>query len=249
MQAKLRATRTGFFCLVLFTSLLTASVAAQTSLPDVGLITKLTGEATYWNKGDNQKPAQVRAFMKVRQGDHLKLPAAASLTLLYFASGRQETWQGPATLMAGDQESQVWGGKQPAPQPEVKILPSKATRQMMGLPLPLPCSGAGRSGFIQTMAPQCPAAERAGAPAPLSSGAQRKIQAAEKVYRDLQKAAAADDVTPELYFLGVLTEYKQFSEMPKVVETMLQKRPGDAALKDLKDWLRQQNSPPGRSLR
>ena len=43
--------------------------------------------------------------MKVRRGDHLKLPGAASLTLLYFASGRQETWRGPVTLRAGDTES------------------------------------------------------------------------------------------------------------------------------------------------
>ena len=132
MKAKRRMKYTGFFCLAGFTSFLAATVAAQTSLPDVGLITKLTGEATYWNKGDNQEPAKVQAFMKVRQGDHLKLPAAASLTLLYFASGRQETWKGPVTLMAGDQESKVLGGKQPAPQPEVKIFPAKATKQMVG---------------------------------------------------------------------------------------------------------------------
>ena len=238
MKAKRRMKYTGFFCLAVFTSFLAATVAAQTSLPDVGLITKLTGEATYWNKGDNQEPAKVRAFMKVRQGDHLKLPAAASLTLLYFASGRQETWKGPATLMAGDQESKVVGGKQPAPQPEVKIFPAKASKQMVGAPLPLPPASMSKSGVIQTMGPKRePAAKTA---APLSSEAQRKIKEAEKVYRDLKKAAAADDVTPELYFFSVLAEYKQFPEMAEVVDTMLQKRPGDAALKDLKAWVRSQ---------
>ncbi len=211
---------------------------AQTSLPDVGLITKLTGEATYWNKGDNQKPAKVQAFMKVRQGDHLKLPAAASLTLLYFASGRQETWQGPATLMAGEGESRVVGGKQPAPQPEVKILPAKAARQMGGAPLLLCPASMSKSGVIQTMgARREPAPKTA---APLSREAQRKIQEAEKVYQDLKKSAAADDVTPELYFLGVLAEYQQYPEMAQMVDTMLQKRPGDAALKDLKAWVRSQ---------
>jgi hypothetical protein len=240
MKAKCSMQQSGFFCLAVFLALLTATVAAQTSLPDVGLITKLSGEATYWNKGENQKPAKVQAFMKVRQGDHLKLPGAASLTLLYFASGRQETWKGPATLMAGDTESAAIGDQKTPSQPEVKILPAKATKQMMGLPLPLPCSGTGRSGLIQTMAPQCPAAEKAGAPALLSSEAQRKIKEAEKVYRDFKEAAAADDVTPELYFLGVLAEYKQYPEMAKVLDTMLQKRPGDAGLKDLQAWVRTQ---------
>lgn len=242
MKNKGKMTRLGFFCLTVFTSFLAATVAAQTSLPDVGLITRLSGEATFWNKNDNKNPAKVQAFMKVRRGDHLKLPAAASLTLLYFASGRQETWKGPATLMAGDTESSAVGNQKTPLQPEVKILPAKATRQMMGLPLPLPCSSTGRSGFIQTMAPHCPAAEKAGAPALLSSEAQRKIKEAEKVYRDLKKAAAADDVTPELYFLGILAEYKQYPEMAKVVDTMLQKRPGDAALKDLKAWVRSQTA-------
>jgi hypothetical protein len=232
MKAKRRMKYTSFFCLALFTSFLTATAAAQTSLPDVGLITKLSGEATYWNNGENQNPAKVRAFMKVRRGDHLKLPAAASLTLLYFASGRQETWKGPATLMAGNQESQVLGGKQPAPQPEVKIFPARATQQMAGAPLHLPPASINKSGVIQTMGPRCETAPKTAAP--LSSEAQRKIKAAEKVYRDLKKVAAADDVTPELYFFGVLAEYKQYPAMTKVVDIMLQKRPGDAALKDLK---------------
>ncbi len=149
--------------------------------------------------------------MKVRQGDHLKLPVAASLTLLYFASGRQETWKGPATLMAGDRESQVLGGKPPAPQPEVKIFPAKATEQIAGAPLHLSPASMSKSGVIQTMGPRCePAAKSA---APLSSEAQRKIKAAEKVYRDLKNNAAADDVTPELYFYSVLAEYQQFPEM------------------------------------
>ena len=237
MEAKSRMKNTGFFCLAVFTSFLVATLAAQTSLPDVGLITKLTGEATYGNKGDSQAAAKARAFMKVRQGDHLKLSAAASLTLLYFASGRQETWKGPVTLMAGDQESKVVGGKQPAPQPEVKIFPAKASKQMVGAPLLCPAS-MSKSGVIQTMGPRGEMVAKT--VAPLSSEAQRKIKEAEKVYRDLEKSTAADDVTPELYFFSVLAEYKQYPEMAKVVDTMLQKRPGDAALNDLKAWVRSQ---------
>lgn len=238
MKAKRRMTYTGFFCLAVFIALLTATVAAQTSLPDVGLITRLSGEATYWNKDENKKPAKVQAFMKVRRGDHLKLPAAASLTLLYFASGRQETWKGPATLMAGDTESAAVGDQKTSPQPEVKILPAKATKQMAGAPLPLTPASTSKSGVIQTMGPKCaPAAKTA---VPLSSEAQRKIKEAEKAYQDLKKSAAADDITPEFYFLGVLAEYKQYPEMAKMVDTMLQKRPGDMALKDLQAWVRSQ---------
>ncbi len=238
MKAKRKMKHTGFFCLAVFTSFLTATAAGQTSLPDVGLITNLSGEATYWNKADTPKPVKLRAFMKVRQGDHLKLPGGAALTLLYFAGGRQETWKGPATLIAGGQESQVLGGQQPLAQPEVKIIPAKASKQLEGAPLPLSPASMSKSGVIQTMGPRRePSAKNA---APLTAEGQRQIKEAKRVYQDLKKSAAPDDVTPELYFFSVLAEHKQFQEMARLVDAMLQKRPGDAALMDMKAWVRSQ---------
>jgi hypothetical protein len=238
MTAKPSIKLCGFICLVVFTAFLTARAAAQTSLPDVGLITKLSGAATYWNKAENQKPAKVQAFMKVRRGDYLKLPAAASLTLLYFASGRQETWKGPATLLAGDTESAALGGQKTSTRPVVKIFPAKATRQMAGTPLKLCPASTSTSGVIQTMGARGAPATKAAAP--LSAKDQRQIAAARQVYRDLQKVAAADDITPELYFLGVLAEYKQYPEMLKVADAMLQKRPGDASVMDLRARVRRE---------
>lgn len=89
--------RIGFFqkvsvCLMTlaFFPAVAVTPAAATS-PDVGLVTKLSGEATYWNKDEQRRPTQARAFMKLRQGDHFKLAGPGSLQLLYFTSGRQET--------------------------------------------------------------------------------------------------------------------------------------------------------------
>jgi hypothetical protein len=173
--------------------------------------------------------------MKVRRGDNLQLPAAASLTLLYFASGRQEIWEGPATFLAGDTESAAVGDQKTSPRPEVKIFPAKATKQIVEAPLPLSPSNMSKSAVIQTMTPKWePAAKTA---APLSSEAQQKIKEAEKVYQDMKKSAAADDITPELYFFSVMAEYKQFPEMAKMVDVMVAKRPRDKAVKDLKSWV------------
>jgi hypothetical protein len=224
----------------MLTAFLAAAAAAQTSLPDVGLITKLSGEVRFSNEAEKKEPAKVQAFMKVRRGDRLKLPEAGSLTLLYFASGRQESWKGPGTIIAGDTESAAAAGQQPPSPPEVKLLPVKASRQMAGAPPVLTPAELGKSGVIQTMAPVCPTPEKAAVPAPLSGEAQRKIKEAEKLYQELKKGAAADDVTPELYLFGVLAEYKQFPEMLKLIDAMLEKRPGDAALKDLKACVRAQ---------
>ncbi len=154
MKAKCKMKCIGFLCLAVFVSFLKSTVAAQTSLPDVGLITNLSGEATYWNKADTPKPINLRVFMKVRLGDRLKLPAMGSLTLLYFAGGRQETWKGPVILMAGEHESKLLGGKQPAIKPEVKVLPVKASRQLEGAPLPLCPASMSKPGVIQTMGPK-----------------------------------------------------------------------------------------------
>ena len=176
--------------------------------------------------------------MKVRQGDYLKLPEAASLTLLYFASGRQETWKGPATLLAGDTKSVAVGDQKTPPRPVVKIFPGHATKQMAGTPPKLCPASKSTSGVIQTMGARCEPTTKAAAP--LSAKAQRQIAAAQQVYRDLQKVATTDDITPELYFLGVLAEYKQYPEMIKVANAMLQKRPGDASVRDLQAWVQRQ---------
>ena len=226
-------------CLGVATAFLVAAAAsAQASAPDVGLKTQISGEVTYWNNEEQKKPVPAQAFMKIRQGDNFKLNEAGSLTLLYFASGRQEIWKGPATLVAGATESAAAGDQKSPAQPEVKLISTKATKQLAGTPLFLPRSSTGKSGGIQTMGPKCEPA--AGTPAPLSAEARRNIKEAEKVFQELKKSAAVDDVTPELYFLSILNKYKQFPEMAKVVDNMLQKRPGDAALKNLEGWVRSQ---------
>ncbi len=217
-----------------------AATPAQTASPDVGLVTSLAGAATYWNQEEQKKPAPVRALMKVRRGDRLKLAGAAALTLLYFASGRQETWKGPVTLMVGDLESVAAKDQKPLPQPEVRILPTKVTKRIEGAPLPLPRSSTTYSGVIHTMAPRGAPSERVKTAAPLSEEARAKIKEAERIYQDLKTRAAADDVTPELYFLGVLADYRQYPEMDKILAAMLQKQPGDATLEELKAWLRSQ---------
>lgn len=265
MQFIIKIPKKSFLPGVIALLLFAAAALAQTSSPDVGLVTKLTGEATYWND-EGKKPVRVQAFMKVRQGDHFQMAGKGSLQLLYFASGRQETWKGPAQLQAGDAASAALGGKQQAP-PEVKMMPASATKKMAAAPFLLSRGGASlsgatqvkglahdrpgatpmmemsppsRSGAIQTMAPTCPTPDKAATTVPLSEKARGEIKEAERVYRDLKKKANADDPTPELYLLGVLAEYRQYAAMDKIIDKNLRKKPGDAAFRNLKVWVRAQ---------
>ena len=149
----------GFGICLLVGGLLWGAGEVQTSPVDVGLVTKLSGEATYFNQTDQKQPVQVQAFMKIRQGDHFKLPAASLVQLVYFDNGRQETWRGPVTFIAGLGESRAEGEKSPQSQPEVQVLPTKVTKRLMAPGMPLPRSSMRYSGAIPLMAAK-PKADR-----------------------------------------------------------------------------------------
>jgi hypothetical protein len=235
---------------------LLASVALsplRAATPDVGLVTGLSGEVTYWNPTERQPPAKAQAFLKIRQGDHFKLSTGAMAQLTYFASGRQETWKGPVTVHVGSAESQA-AEKQPAYQPpEVKVLSAKVAKRMVAAPLVVARTGgvshvshvmqATRStGVIPTMAPKkVPAASPP--PRPLSPQAQKEVAEAEQVYQDLKKQAKAGDRTPEMYLLSVYAEHRQYQKMEQLINTQLYKQPDDLTLRKLQAWVRAQAAP------
>lgn len=223
--------------------LLTVSpMPARAAPPDVGLLTQLSGEVSYWNASDQKTPARAQAFMKVRQGDHFKLPPGTETQVLYFAGGRQESWRGPVTFTAGEEASQIEGAQTAPGQPEVRMLPAKAAKKLAVTPLPLPRSSLLYSGAIQTMAPKI--AGRAETPPvlreekTLSREARQEIKNAQQQYESLRRQAPDNDLTPELYLLGVLAEYGQTREMEQILDQMLKKKPGDPTLQKLQGWVR-----------
>jgi hypothetical protein len=233
-------------CLLGLALLLSAAGKAAASAADVGLVTKLSGEATYANKIDQKQPAAVQAFMKVRQGDHFRLPSGSQVQMVYFDNGRQETWTGPASFVAGAGESRVPEGETAGAPPEVKILPTKVSKKMADPNMPLPRSGLRYSGVIQTMAPECKTSTpTATCVKPLDAQGRKELKEAQKVYRSLRQQTEAGDLTPEFYLLSVLAAYGQYQQMLPVIDTMLTQKPGDPVLKDLKNWARSQPAPPG----
>ena len=90
---------------------LEASTEAQALPPDVGLITRLSGDVTYRNESYQKVPEKAQAFMRIRKGDQVKIPVEAMVQLIYFQSGRKETWKGPVVLVVEDVESRAKGEK------------------------------------------------------------------------------------------------------------------------------------------
>ncbi len=214
------------------------TVKAQALPADVGLVTKLSGEVTYWNESYQKTPARAQVFMKMRKGDRFTVPAGGLVQLVYFLGGRQETWTGPAVLTIGDAESQIETEMRPETQPRVIILPAGATQGVRRIPALLRRAGLGRPGATNVRGGVV------GSPPPVALTAEEEaeIAAAKETYQSLRKQTEAYDITPELYLLGVLTDYEQYGEMEKIIQEALRRQPGNEILKQLEEWARTQSS-------
>lgn len=192
---------------------------------DVGLVSQVSGAVTYSGGGTGSQA--VRPFMRVRQGDRLTLPAGASLRLIYTSSGRQETWQGPASLRAGPISSENLGGNAPV----VQALPASVPQKMARVPDLV--TGARLGGIVVR-------GSGAGRPARPSP----EVEKARTVYKAMRAEASADDVTPELFLLSVLQENGMVDELQSVTQEMLKRQPDTPEVKELAKWAQQRADAP-----
>ncbi len=212
-------------------------VRAQSLPPDVGIVTQLSGEATYWNESYQKTPEKAEVFMKIRRGDYLKIPPGGAIQLVYFENGRQETWKGPASFMVGEAESRVEKGKEHPGQPEVVILSNEASQGMRRIPVLLRRARLSRSGG-GVMVRGVPGASAK--PVAPTKEEQAEIAMAKETYQKLRKQAKADDITPELTLLAALADYEQHEEMEKVIKDAMKIQPESQVLKELDGWVKTQ---------
>jgi len=215
-----------------------AMAKVQALPPDVGLVTSLSGTVTYWNDGYQETPAKAQAFMKIRRGDRFKLRAGAVIQLVYFLGGRQETWKGPVTLAVGDSESHPEGQEGVHGQPEVVVLPAGTTQGVRRLPMLLRRAGLSRPGATQVRGD----VEALSTSMPLTREEKAEIAGAKETYQSIRKQTDPGDITPELYLLGVLTDYEQYSEMEEVIREALERQPDNEIMKRLMEWVLAQSS-------
>ena len=215
-----------------------AMAKVQAQPPDVGLATMLSGSVTYWNDAYQETPATAQAFMKIRRGDRFKLVPGALIQLVYFHGGRQETWKGPVTLTVGDSESYLDGQKQPQAHPKVVVLPAGTTQGVRRIPVLLRRAGLWHPGTAQVRGD----VEALPTSMPLPREEKAQIVAVKEIYRSLRKQTDPDDITPELYLLGVLTDYDQYGEMGEVIMEALKRQPDNEIMKRLMEWVLAQSS-------
>jgi len=185
--------------------MLGAVLLALVSMPvlavEVGLVTAVSGNV----KWQEQKSAasELKPFVKVRDGDQLTMDGAARLQLVYFESGRQETWQGSGVLEVGTSSSKTVKGSQ---QPEVKVLPAILVKQLSKTPA---SDGNVKTGMIRlrSMAPP--------------------IESVERDYAEMRKQADSTDRNPELFLLASYFERGEYARLEALLGKMNEEKPGD----------------------
>lgn len=213
------------------------SVKAQPLPPDVGIVTQLSGEATYWNEGYQKTPEKAQVFMKIRLGDYFKIAAGGTIQLVYFENGRQETWKGPASFMVGEVQSRVEKGRELPGQPEVVILSTEASQGMRRIPVLLRRARLSRSGGGVMLRGMPEASQKSIVP---TKEERAEIAMAKENYQKLRKQAKPNDITPELNLLAVLADYEQYEEMEKVIRDAIKIQPNNQVLRELDEWVKTQ---------
>lgn len=205
-------------------ALLAVALAAGAQSSDVGLINQLSGDVAYVAQGGTQSKAQ--AFMKVREGDRFTLPAGAQLRLVYFNGSRQETWKGPASFKAGNQQSEALSGQAV----DAAQLPSGVAYKIAQVPNLVQIAKLGRAGGI--------AVRGGGKPGRLSSEQQAELNQAKTTYAQWRQKAAAEDITPELYYYSVLQDHMLYGDMKTVTEDMLKRQPNNPEAQELAAYVK-----------
>lgn len=169
------------------------------------LVTALEGDVTRV-QGTEKKP--LAAFERLEAGELLALEGA-KLTLVFFATGRQESYQGSGRLELGPGEGKPFG----LAAPEVKILPAFLVKQIARTPTLV---AQGRAGVTRLRAIPTPEA----------------IAKVDETYRRMRMEAIANDLNPEMYRLSALFEMKAYDAVEAAVRDMelLHPRHGEAAI-------------------
>lgn len=151
---------------------------------------------------DGQRPLQ--SFVKLTSGDLVALGKGANLQILYFQTGRLETWQGDGRLEVSPEQGKSFG----LASPEVKILPMQVARQIASTPAP---DGYGRAKANKLRAIATPDA----------------LAKLEDTYKRLRMETTRGDINPELYLLSGLYEMREFDRIEQVLRYLQQSGSGN----------------------
>lgn len=209
--------------------------------PDIGMVIRLTGKVMYWHEGAEQQPLKVQTFMKVRKNDHFNLSPHGVVQLVYFSTGRKETWTGPGAFKVGDSRSEAVGAPGSSEEPKVISLPTAVIDEVRRVSPLVDPSRLHRSGGAQVRGNIDPENSKPLEPIELTEDEKEEVEAAKETYLSLIDKVDDGDIMPELYLFSVLADYDQFQPMKELIGKMRQKQPDNAGIDRLEQWLTEQS--------
>jgi hypothetical protein len=189
---------------------------------EVGFVSHVAGEVTY---AMGNGTAKAKPFMKLREGERFSANPGARVRIVYFQSGRQESYSGPVSFTIGTLESMLRSGAQP----QVSTLPEGVPQKISQTPELVQIAKLGASRSILVRA----AREQRLSPQQLA-----EVRQAREIYEQLRQSEPVDDITPELYLYSVLHDNLAYNEMRPVVAEMQRRQPGNADVAIIADYVR-----------
>ncbi|MEI7614156.1 MAG: hypothetical protein WCK63_14750 [Betaproteobacteria bacterium] len=171
---------------------------------EIAMITALQGSVALIS-AQGTRPLQ--PFSKLKQGDSLLLEGPALLKLIYFNSGRQETWRGNGTIEILGHEGKGSG----LPIPDNFTLSRQTVKQIAKTPT---------ESTIQKNTMKL-----------RSFGAENSIDRIEESYQKMRMEAVRGDLNPELYLLSALFEMREIERVEQVLADLRASRPADQEAK------------------
>ncbi|MCF8199878.1 MAG: hypothetical protein K9J42_14025 [Sulfuritalea sp.] len=171
----------------------------QVQAAEVALVMSVQGKIARLD-GSTQVPLE--AFVKLKSGDQLALEDTSRLQVVYFKTGRQETWSGPGRLKMAVAE----GRAEDLPTPQIKMLPLVMVKQLARTPS---LDSQGRGGVTRLRAIA-------------SDDAIAKLDA---TYRELKNTAQSGDLGPEMYLLSGLFEMRELDRVEALLGELQRAQP------------------------
>lgn len=219
MRAEVNVKRSSAWIVGFFLLMSGAWVHAQGT--DVGLVNLVVGDVMF--APESGTPARVQAFMRLRDGDRVTVPAGGHVRVVYFDGARQERWAGPASFRASKKQGEAITGKPT----DVQLLPASVPQRISRVP---ELMQNAKLGGIQVRGGLTRQQEA-------SLEQQAAIRDAKAIYEKMRTEMPADDITPELFYYSALHEFLMYEEMKAVVDEMVRKQPASEDVRTLAAWV------------
>jgi hypothetical protein len=170
-----------------------AWLLASAASAQVAMLTQVSGDVRV-SGSSGARPAV--PFLNVNDGDTLMLAADAKVQMVYLTGGRQEIWTGAGPVQVGARE-----GGSGTLTPQASQVPALVLRQLEKTPA---VGQHGKTGMVTLR----------------NTDVLEALDTLEKDYSDYRAQAAADDVTPEVFYLTGLIDLQDYARAAKVIQDL-----------------------------